>query len=266
MADWDPQLYHRFSRYRAEPFEAILRRLELRPDERIVDLGCGTGEHLVELVRRTSHGSGMGLDSSPAMIERATALLPMLEPNLASRIRFELGDFRQFNAPGIYTLVFSNAALQWTPDHREVLAACHDALEPGGRLVIQIPSNEIETAQRSMMELARSDRWREKFVGVRLPGLYVLPLDDYRRLLGELGFVDVDCYYRTFEHPMTGPPEVIEWSRATSMRPFLEALTHDERLRFEADLLVKLEHDYGTYGPLIFTFRRLFLWARRPPL
>jgi len=266
MADWDPQLYHRFSRYRAEPFEAILRRLELRADERIADLGCGTGEHLVELVRRTASGRGVGIDSSPAMIERANALLGTLAPALAARVRFERADFRDFHAHRAYTLIFSNAALQWAPDHRPLLAACHAALEPGGRLVMQIPSNEIETAQQCMMTLAQSDRWREKLAGARLPGLYVLPLDDYRRLLAEAGFVDVDCYYRTFEHPMSGPAEVIEWSRATSMRPFLDALASEERPRFEADLLAELERGYGTRGPLVFPFRRLFLWARRPTL
>jgi trans-aconitate 2-methyltransferase len=266
MADWDPQLYHRFRGYRAEPFAAILGRLELGADERIVDLGCGSGEHLVELVRRSARGTGVGLDASPAMIAAAQKFLGTLEAHLAARLRFVHEDFRHFRADRAYTLVFSNAALQWAPDHRPVLAACHQALEPGGRLVIQIPSNEGETAQRSMMTLALSDRWRGQLGAARLPGLYVLPLEDYRRMLGELGFVDIDCYYRIFEHPMTAPAEVIEWSRATSMRPFLEALGPDDRLRFEADLLTELERGYATRGPLIFPFRRLFLWARRPAL
>ena len=61
MGDWDPDLYHRFRRYRAEPFEAILARLENggaeqrlvdRTVDRIVDLGCGTGENTAELARR----------------------------------------------------------------------------------------------------------------------------------------------------------------------------------------------------------------------
>lgn len=266
MADWDPQLYHRFRRYRAEPFEAILARLELGSDERIVDLGCGTGEHLAELVRRTARGSGVGIDSSPAMIAAAKEFLLTLDAGLAARLRFVLEDFRSFQARRAYTLVFSNAALQWTRDHRPVLEACYQALEPGGRLVMQIPANEIETAQRSMMVLASSDRWRAQLGAARLPGLYVLPLEEYRRMLAEIGFVDIDCYYRIFEHPMASPAEVIEWSRATSMRPFLDALGPDDRLRFEADLLAELERGYGTHGPLIFKFRRLFLWARRPAL
>jgi trans-aconitate methyltransferase len=43
MADWNPELYNRFRRYREEPFLAILDRLNLRGDESIIDLGCGSG-------------------------------------------------------------------------------------------------------------------------------------------------------------------------------------------------------------------------------
>ena len=66
MADWDPELYNRFRRYRAEPVEHILSRLELADNEAIVDLGCGSGEHTIELARRSPHGSARGIDGSPA--------------------------------------------------------------------------------------------------------------------------------------------------------------------------------------------------------
>ncbi|MGO9268502.1 MAG: hypothetical protein ACLQBA_27050 [Candidatus Binataceae bacterium] len=52
MSDWDPEFYNRFRRYRAEPFELILARLAVRPDDTIVDLGCGSGENTIELARR----------------------------------------------------------------------------------------------------------------------------------------------------------------------------------------------------------------------
>src|SRR5579862_6904019 len=113
MTDWDPELYNRFREYRAEPFEAILQRLKLAPDERLIDLGCGSGENTIELARRATCGSAVGLDSSPAMIEQANRLRADLDAELAARLRFELGDIARFGAREQYTLVFSNAALQW---------------------------------------------------------------------------------------------------------------------------------------------------------
>lgn len=56
----------------------ILARLSLDRAKRIADLGCGTGEDTVELARRSAAGAALGLDSSAAMIERATALRPYL--------------------------------------------------------------------------------------------------------------------------------------------------------------------------------------------
>src|SRR5258708_8058561 len=75
MADWDPELYNRFRRYRAEPVAHILSRLQLSDDEKIIDLGCGSGENTLELARRSSRGTALGVDGSPAMIEAALELL-----------------------------------------------------------------------------------------------------------------------------------------------------------------------------------------------
>src|SRR5277367_184860 len=263
-ADWEPALYNKFARYRREPFDTILARLEPIEGDRIVDLGCGTGENLTDLVRRTPGGAGVGLDLSPAMIASANELRASLDPALASRVRFATGDLRTFRVRNEYSLVFSNAALQWVVDHRAVLASCFDALSPGGRLVFQVPSNEIETAQMSMQRVAADPRWRSRLGKVTVPSLTVYAPEEYRSMLAEIGFAAIDCYYHVFEHPMSGSADVIEWSRATSLRPFLAILSEHERPAFLADLLALLEAGYGTRGPLTFTFRRLFIWARRP--
>src|SRR5690348_9609382 len=109
MSDWDPELYNRFSAYRAEPVMMMLARLQLGAHERIVDWGCGTGEHTAELARRSTEGRVLGIDSSPAMIERALKLHEQLGPDLRPRLQFKLADFRDFKADREYTVVFSNA-------------------------------------------------------------------------------------------------------------------------------------------------------------
>src|SRR5580704_1005931 len=132
MADWNPELYNRFRRYREEPFLAILARLKLRGDESIIDLGCGSGENTVELARRAPRGRVVGLDSSAAMIDAANKVLLDVEPEVRVRLRFTLGNISEFNASSEYAVAFSNAALQWVPGHREIFKRIYDALIPGG--------------------------------------------------------------------------------------------------------------------------------------
>jgi trans-aconitate 2-methyltransferase len=262
MTDWEPELYNRFRSYRSEPFRAILARLEIALDGQIVDLGCGSGENTIELAGRARNGAALGIDSSPAMIAKAQAARNALPEDLAARIDFRLGDMAFPGPPAGYSLVFSNAAMHWLDDHRAALAAWHSILRPGGKLVVQMPANDEETAQATLAVLAGESPWREIMNGVELPARKVGSPRYYRQLLGELGFVDVDCYYQVFAHPMNGPDEVVEWSRATALRPFVGALPEDQRERFVAQWRGRLEQAYGTKGPLIFNFRRIFLWAR----
>jgi trans-aconitate 2-methyltransferase len=273
MGDWDPDLYNKFSGYRAEPFEAIMTRLESgdapeRIVERIVDLGCGTGENTAQIARRFAGAATVGIDSSPAMIDRALKLCEGLEPALRERLSFVLGDIREFNgrleSSGEYSMIFSNAALQWLTEHREIFTRCFRALMPGGRLVVQMPANDHETAQVTLNAMAHEEPWRVRLAGVRSPSSTVAAPEVYHRMLGEIGFAGVDCHYRTFHHPMASPAQIVEWCRATVLRRYLDLLAADARAPFVAALTARLQSAYGTHGPLTFNFRRLFIWAHRP--
>ena len=264
MADWNPELYNRFRRYREEPFLAILERLKLRGDESIIDLGCGSGENTVELARRAPQGRALGLDSSAAMIEATNKVLAAAEPGVQSRLSFTIGDIGKFNAANEYDLVFSNAALQWVPGHREIFQHIYAALHPGGRVVVQMPKNDRETAQVTILDLAGESPWREMLPTVSMPSREVPGPERYVKLLGEIGFADVDCYEHVFQHPMDSPRDVVDWSRATALRQILGALPADRHDAFLDALTQRLARAYGTEGALIFPFRRLFIWGTRP--
>ena len=264
MADWNPELYNRFRGYREEPFLAILKRLKLRGTESIVDLGCGSGENTVELARRAPAGRALGIDSSAAMIEAANQVLATADPEIRQRLSFIRSDIREFSAEKEYDVVFSNAALQWVPGHREIFTRIFSALKPGGRAVVQMPKNDGETAQLTIVQLANESPWQEILQKVTVPSQAVPGPERYTKLLGEIGFVEVECYEHVFQHPMNSPREVVDWSRATALRRFLDPLPADKHEAFLSALEERLALAYGTKGPLIFPFRRLFIWGTRP--
>jgi trans-aconitate 2-methyltransferase len=264
MNDWEPELYNRFRRYRAQPVELILARLPISGDERIADLGCGTGDHTIELARRTSRGQALGVDLSPAMIDAAQKTRATLARELRDRVAFKVGDIARLDSEREYAIIFSNAALQWIPRHREVLGHWLRALVPGGRMVIQMPANDRETAKAALSDLAREEPWRALLTGIDESFREVPPPEKYQQILREIGCSELDCYYHTFHHPMQSPAEVVEWYRATGLRPFINALAEDRRAAFLDSYRHRLESAYGTSGAVTFDFKRLFLWARRP--
>lgn len=264
MADWDPQLYNRFRRYRAEPVEHILGRLQIGDAERILDLGCGPGENTIELARRTPRGTAHGIDSSPAMIEAATKLLARFESELQARVSFELADVANLPSSATWTIIFSNATLQWIRGHRAIFTNLLGALAPGGTLAVQMPANAFETAKVQMDALAQEDPWREILGPFDLPFRKDAVPEHYTQMLTEVGFTGVDCYYRTFHHPMNSPAEVVQWYRSTGLRPYVDAIPENRREDFLSAYTSRLERAYGTSGPMTFDFRRIFISGRRP--
>jgi trans-aconitate 2-methyltransferase len=264
MADWNPELYNRFRDYRAEPVEHIFSRLRLNDRESIVDLGCGPGENTIELSKRSSNSTVRGIDRSPAMIEAADKLRAKQSDDIQRRLSFSVGDMAKFDAEREYSIVFSNAALQWLRDQRAVLTNCFRALTSGGQMVMQMPANEHETGKLELSALALEPEWRPVLGGIEESFQEVGSPEHYARILTEIGFGDVDCYYHTFQHPMERPGDVVEWYRATGLRPFMNALPDERHDEFLAAYRERLERAYGTTGPMTFNFRRIFLWGRRP--
>src|ERR1700690_2329494 len=112
--DWNPDQYERFRDERRQPFFDLLALVRPRPNMRVVDLGCGTGELTRLLHDRLQASATLGLDSSAGMLERSQAFA-------GDGLRFERGDLTAFAPSEPYDLVFSNAALHWAPAHPELL-------------------------------------------------------------------------------------------------------------------------------------------------
>ena len=120
----------RWATYVEGSVRETLRRTDLRKDDAILDVGCGTGTLLAAIAERGPGARLTGIDLSPAMLAVARTKLG----GRASLVAGEAGRLpftdRRFD------LVLSSSALHYWPDPAAGLAEIARVLEPGGRAVI----------------------------------------------------------------------------------------------------------------------------------
>jgi trans-aconitate 2-methyltransferase len=179
----------------------------------------------------------------------------------AAGLRFEQRDIRDYVPPGPLTLVFSNAALQWLPDHRELFARLRSWLAPGGQLAVQMPDNMDAITHRTAAEVGRDPRFAPHLRGAERRGALLSP-EEYAVLLHELGFERQVVVRRIYAHLLPGRDDVVEWFRGSLLTEYQrllpEAVFDDFLATYRATLLPRLDDR----RPYLLPFPRLLLWAR----
>jgi trans-aconitate 2-methyltransferase len=182
---WNAEEYRTSSSNQKKWALELLSKLDLKGNERVLDIGCGDGEITAAIAQRVSRGSAVGIDSSKDMIDLATRRFPSEHhPNVA----FLLKDARDLDFPEEFDAVFSNACLHWVVDHRPVLAGIRRCLKPSGRMLLQMGGRgNAATALEAIDAVLKMPRWAEYFNGFAFPYAFHGP-DEYRSWLAALGF------------------------------------------------------------------------------
>lgn len=255
---WDPRQYEAFADERGRPFGELLARVTARSPSFVVDLGCGTGALTAALLDRWPDARVVGVDSSAEMLARAQ------QHARPPQLSFESGDIGTWRTETPVDVLVSNAALQWVPDHLELLPTLVESLTPGGWLAFQVPGNFDAPSHTLLRDLARQPQWRglRDRVANRYPNSSEPA--SYLDVLAGLG-CRVDAWETTYLHVLQGADPVLEWVRGTALRPVLAALDPDEAARFTAEYGALLRDAYPAtpYGTVL-PFRRIFVAARRP--
>lgn len=254
---WDPAQYQRYKTYRDRPALDLMVQIpsDLAPGE-IWDLGCGAGEHAALLSRRHPAARVHGLDLSPDMLALARANAPGVD-----WVEGSIADWAPAVAPD---LIFTNAALQWVPDHATLIPRLVATLAPGGVFACQVPQSHAAPWYDRLRETVAEGPWAGRLGEVRA----VLPVLDpsaYYDLLRPL-CREIDIWATTYLHVLTGEDPVVDWMLGTGLRPYVQALSsEDERAAFLDAYRGRVSRAFPRRagGETLFPFPRLFLLARR---
>ena len=150
---------------------------------RVLDLGCGTGEFTAALADSGAHA--IGVDVAEAALERARARHP--------GVRFQLVPFDgalPFEV-GAFNLVWASEVIEHVADTARWLSEVRRVLAPGGRLLVTTPAHG-----RLRVLLGGVERYSEPLGD----HLHLYTARSLRVLLGEFGFSPVSV------RAVDGPP------------------------------------------------------------
>ncbi|HKF52481.1 MAG TPA: methyltransferase domain-containing protein [Candidatus Acidoferrales bacterium] len=284
MAGWNPDQYLKFSDERTQPCRDLASHINLPQVRTAIDLGCGPGNSTQVLAERFPEAQITALDSNTTMINAAIQSNP--------RGRWITGDIAKWaagkppneaaerSAEGVaaglpesastgtieneqYDVVFSNAALQWLPDHATLFPQLFGHVSPGGALAIQIPSAFDRPAHRLLREMAASIGWRKWFPTGRVRNWHAHDHEFYYDLLAPLAS-RIDLWQTEYFHVLPNAAAIAEWYRGTGMRPYLTAIGEDaDREKFVAEYTEKIRAAYRPRpdGRILFSFLRIFMIA-----
>jgi arsenite methyltransferase len=189
----------------------LVQALALRPGDRVLDVGCGTGrlaEFMAEQVGPTGHV--LGIDPLPLRINLAQA-------RSRDTLAFRVGDAYALDdlPAGSFDVVCLNAVFHWLPEKTGPLRQFARLLRPGGRLGI---STGLKGHPNPVRETAAAILARPPFAAHPRGAAadHRVDLDEMRRLLGDAGFRVALLETRLSAQVFPTPEAVLRYAEASS--------------------------------------------------
>jgi trans-aconitate methyltransferase len=244
--DWNPALYQEKHSFVFEYGRELLDLLAPKPGERILDVGCGTGQ-LTYLIA-DSGARVVGLDKSPQMIEAARENYPHLE--------FVVADASDFRFAESFDAVFSNAALHWVTQAEAAAQCIAGRLKEGGRLVAEFGGKDNGGRITRAIQQTVKERFQ---IEVNHPW-YFPTIGEYTTLLESVGLEVRAAWLFERPTPLEGKDGLRNW-----MRMFCESMLFSIPEEARDEVLKNVEEQVMTTnlkdGVWFVDYRRLRILA-----
>jgi trans-aconitate 2-methyltransferase len=260
MPTWDPQQYLKFEEYRSRPCKELVAKLSAGTVFRAIDLGCGPGNSTEILAARFPAAQVIAVDNSESMLAKARATYP------DKPWHWESGDIATWSLPsgwlGQVDVILANASFQWIKHHDRLFPRLMSWLRPGGQLAVQMPVSYDLPVLALIEQLGHDRMWKGHFDALAIPYTRHKTQDYYGYLSSAATMMDL--VEVSYFHHLASPDDIVEWSRGTGLRPWLDhAGSHADAFLAEYRRRIHAAYPRQEDGSVLMKFRRVMILATR---
>ncbi len=232
MPNWDAEEYHKSSSQQQKWALELLTKLELKGNERVLDVGCGDGKITAVISQHVPHGSVLGVDNSESMVAFAKKNFPQATfPNLS----FQLCDAAALPYKNEFDALVSFSALHWVHDHASALRGMYSSLKPHGKTLLSFGGKgNAEGVEDAAQKIISQKKWRGYFKKFVFPWKFY-GVAEYRTFLRAAGFHEKHLALVPKDMVHQGKEGFKSWLRTTHSLPYAEKLPQDLRENFIED-------------------------------
>ena len=248
---WDAEGYNTNFSFVWEMVNDLVSVLAPRKGERVLDVGCGTGQLTSAIAEAGAIVTGT--DNDAGMVSLAQQNFPGLD--------FEVMDGRALTYDSAFDAVFANASLHWMRPPTPVVAGISRALKPGGRLVAELGGKGNVQSIVDAICRAIADAG---YGNVRSRSPWYFPdIPSYTALLKRHGLKTATATLFARPTPLTGGPEGMARWLDMFAGSFFEPVPVEARPKIVDAIVKELEPNLYHDGQWVADYVRLRIIATK---
>jgi len=210
----------------------LIALLGIRPEDHLLDIGCGTGRLAAFVVERLGAGGRLvGIDPAAPRIQLA-------QQRSDPRLEFRIGraeDLSSFPDASV-AVAYMNSVLNWIDDRPKAMAEAYRILKPGGRLgiatTVRDRPNQLRLLERRAWRTVKAGGVADESPADQAGSKQAATANEIRAMLEEAGFAPELVEVRTFVSTFRDVSQIIAFSQATAYGQLVPGATADDYAAF----------------------------------